>query len=189
MQVANPAGAVNGQDERATPAVDSPARFCRWVIKGRQQRVLPPLTYIQVRGASVTDFEQYKEHIEYTFNAYCKVVILHAAIDEIRRLRSTWKREISFEYLTEEKFYSFSTEDRYFAARRPAATGQFRPVFRGGTSCFFQGKTRKTQKSGVQPLFRHSESTSLGALSLFMTQAVSQHSCPFPAPIWCRRSP
>lgn len=63
----------------------------------------------------MTDFEQYKEHIEHTFNAYCKVVILHAAIDEIRRLRSTWKREISFEYLTEEKFYPISTEDIYFA--------------------------------------------------------------------------
>lgn len=63
----------------------------------------------------MTDFEQHKEHIEYTFNAYCKVVILHAAIDEIRRLRSTWKREISFEYLTEEKFYPISTEDEYFA--------------------------------------------------------------------------
>ena len=63
----------------------------------------------------MTDFEQYKEHIEHTFNAYCKVVILHAAIDEIRRLRSTWEREISFDYLTEEKFYPISTEDIYFA--------------------------------------------------------------------------
>ena len=43
-QIANPAGAVNGQDERATPAVDSLARFRKRVIKGRQQRVLPPLT-------------------------------------------------------------------------------------------------------------------------------------------------
>ena len=40
-----------------------------------------------------------------------------------------------------------------FAARRPAAAGQFQPVARGGTSCFMQGKTRKTQKSGIQPLF------------------------------------
>ena len=33
-----------------------------------------------------------------------------------------------------------------FAARRPAAAGQFRPVSRGGTSCFLQGKTRKNSK-------------------------------------------
>ena len=44
-----------------------------------------------------------------------------------------------------------------FAARRPAAAGQFRPVFRGGTSCFVQGETRKPRKSGVQPLFRQSQ--------------------------------
>lgn len=35
-----PAGAVNGQDERAAPAVDSPVCPCWWVIKGRQQGVL-----------------------------------------------------------------------------------------------------------------------------------------------------
>ena len=63
----------------------------------------------------MTDFEQYKEHIEYTFNAFCKIVICHAAIDESRRLKSTWEHEISFEYLTEEKFYPFSIEDVYFA--------------------------------------------------------------------------
>ena len=63
----------------------------------------------------MTDFEQYKEHIEYTFNAFCKIVIRHAAIDESRRLKSIWEHEISFEYLTEEKFYPFSTEDIYFA--------------------------------------------------------------------------
>ena len=32
------------------PAVDSPAYPCWWVIKGRQQGVLPPLTIIRERG-------------------------------------------------------------------------------------------------------------------------------------------
>lgn len=49
-QVAESAGAVNGQDERAAPAVDSPACPCWWVVKGRQQGVLPPLTIIRERG-------------------------------------------------------------------------------------------------------------------------------------------
>ena len=40
-----------------------------------------------------------------------------------------------------------------FAARRPAAAGQFRPVSRGGTSCFLQGKTRKTQKVAFSHFF------------------------------------
>lgn len=50
QQIAESAGAVNGQDERAMPAVDSPAWFRKWVIKGRQQKVLPPFTIIQERG-------------------------------------------------------------------------------------------------------------------------------------------
>ena len=41
-----------------------------------------------------------------------------------------------------------------FAARRPAAAGQFRPVSRGGTSCFLrEAKPVKLKKSGIQPLF------------------------------------
>ena len=32
------------------PAVDSPARFRKWVIKGRQQKVLPPFPIIEERG-------------------------------------------------------------------------------------------------------------------------------------------
>jgi len=63
----------------------------------------------------MTCTEEYKEHIEYTFNAFCKIVIRHATIDESRLLKSTWEHEISFEYLTVEKFYPFSTEDVYFA--------------------------------------------------------------------------
>lgn len=50
QQIAESAGAVNGQDERAAPAVDSPACPCWWVVKGRQQGVLPPLTIIRERG-------------------------------------------------------------------------------------------------------------------------------------------
>ncbi len=46
-QVANPAEPVNGQDERAAPAVDSPACPCWWVIKGRQPKMLPPFTIIK----------------------------------------------------------------------------------------------------------------------------------------------
>ena len=57
--------------------------------------------------------EAYKEHIEYTFNAFCRVVIHYAAINAWRD-RDRRQREISFEYLTEEKFYPFSATDKYF---------------------------------------------------------------------------
>ena len=35
----------------------------------------------------MTEDEAYKVHIQYTFNAFCKVVIRHAAIDKILKLR------------------------------------------------------------------------------------------------------
>ena len=58
--------------------------------------------------------EAYKEHIEYTFNAFCRVVIHYAAISAWRDRDKRRQREISFEYLTEEKFYPFCTSDTYF---------------------------------------------------------------------------
>ena len=54
--------------------------------------------------------EAYKEHIMYSFNGFCKVVIRYAAINAWRD-RNRRQREISFEYLTEEKFYPLSTSD------------------------------------------------------------------------------
>ena len=60
-------------------AVDSPARLCKRVIKGQQQRVLPPPVYhkrspstmykpLRKGGISMTCTEEHKEHIEYTFH-------------------------------------------------------------------------------------------------------------------------
>ena len=58
--------------------------------------------------------EIYKEHIMYTFHGFCKVVIRNAAITAWRAQQRRHKREISFEYLTEEKFYPLGTTDEYF---------------------------------------------------------------------------
>ena len=58
--------------------------------------------------------EIYKEHIMYTFHGFCKVVIRNAAITAWRDQQRRHKREISFEYLTEEKFYPLGTTDEYF---------------------------------------------------------------------------
>ena len=52
----------------------------------------------------MTCTEEYREHIEYTFHAFCKVVIRHAAIDKILKLRRRWEREVSLDYLMSEKF-------------------------------------------------------------------------------------
>ena len=67
-------------------------------------------------GISVNCTEAYKEHIEYTFNAFCRVVIRYAAINAWRDRDKRRQREISFEYLTEEKFYPLGTTDEYFEA-------------------------------------------------------------------------
>mgnify|MGYP002860113123 CR=1 FL=1 len=56
----------------------------------------------------MTEDEAYKVHIQYTFNAFCKVVIRHAAIDEILKLRRRWEREVSLDYLMDEKFVQFA---------------------------------------------------------------------------------
>ena len=60
--------------------------------------------------------EAYKEHIMYTFNGFCKVVIRNATITAWRDQHRRNKREISLEYLTEEKFYPLGTTDEYFEA-------------------------------------------------------------------------
>ena len=58
--------------------------------------------------------EAYKEHIMYTFHGFCKIVIRNAAITAWRDQHRRHKREISLEYLTEEKFYPLGTTDEYF---------------------------------------------------------------------------
>ena len=60
----------------------------------------------------MTEDEAYKVHIQYTFNAFCKVVIRHAAIDIILKLRRRWEREVSLDYLMNEKFVQFSEPEQ-----------------------------------------------------------------------------
>ena len=47
---------------------------------------------------------EYQEYIRHTHNAYCKIVIRHAVIDKILNLRRRWEREVSLDYLMNEKF-------------------------------------------------------------------------------------
>ena len=62
-------------------------------------------------GISMTCTEAYKEHIMYSFNGFCKVVIRYAAINAWRDRNRRRQKEISFEYLTEEKFYPLNTSE------------------------------------------------------------------------------
>ena len=65
----------------------------------------------------MTEYEAYQEHIRYTHDTYCRIVIRHASFDAARMLAARWRREISLEYLTEEKFVPLSTTDEYFQVR------------------------------------------------------------------------
>lgn len=58
--------------------------------------------------------EQFMEHIEYAFHAFCKIVLRYAAINAWRDLKRKETREISLDYLMSERFFEPSVMDRYF---------------------------------------------------------------------------
>lgn len=58
--------------------------------------------------------EQYREHTEYTFNAFCKIVLCHAALDTYKKIRRKQQFELSLDYLREFDFEPVTTTDEYF---------------------------------------------------------------------------
>lgn len=55
----------------------------------------------------MTDFEAYQEYIQRKHNAFCKAVVRYAARDKILQLRRKWERQISLDYLMDEKREGF----------------------------------------------------------------------------------
>ena len=55
---------------------------------------------------------EYQEYIRHTHNAFCKIVIRHAAIDKILKLRRRWEREVSLDYLMNEKFVQLAEPEQ-----------------------------------------------------------------------------
>ena len=58
--------------------------------------------------------EQYREHIERTFNAFCKIVLYHAALGAYKKIRRKQQFEVSLDYLREFDFDPIATTDEYF---------------------------------------------------------------------------
>ena len=85
----------------------------------------------------MTCTEEYKEHIEYTFHAFCKVVIRNASYTALRTWSRKHKREISLDYITEEKHYPLGTTDEYFIAPEPDE--QYTLILCGDTILFDNG--------------------------------------------------
>lgn len=98
---------------------------------------------------------EYQEHIRHTHNAYCKIVIRHAAIDIALRLRKQWEKELSLEYLMFEKFVPFSTTDEYFKEPEPCeeypftVCGQTVILYHGELAARY-GQTRSTAGRHIQ---------------------------------------
>ena len=63
----------------------------------------------------MTCTEEYKEHIEYTFHAFCKIVIRNASYTALRTWSRKHKREISLDYITDEKHYPLGTTDEFYS--------------------------------------------------------------------------
>lgn len=61
----------------------------------------------------MTNIKQYREHIECTFNAFCKIVLYHAALGAYKKLQRKQQFEVSLDYLWEFHFEPAST-DVYF---------------------------------------------------------------------------
>ncbi len=58
--------------------------------------------------------KQFMEHIEYTFSAFCKVVLRNAAVNAYRDFGRKQKREVSLDYLMSETPFEPFITDTYF---------------------------------------------------------------------------
>ena len=58
--------------------------------------------------------EQHREHIEHTFDAFCKIVLYHAALGVYKKLRKKQQFEVSLDYLCEFDFEPVTTTDEHF---------------------------------------------------------------------------
>jgi len=61
--------------------------------------------------------EEYKEHIEYTFAAFCRVVLYNAAMTAYRDFGRKQKREVSLEYLISDTYFEQYDQPTVFAVK------------------------------------------------------------------------
>lgn len=122
--------------------------------------MLSPFLIIQREGFTITELE-YQEHIQYTHNAFCKIVIRHAAIDMALRLRKRWEKEISLDYLMYEKFVPFSTEDDYLTEPESCeeytftACGQTAVLYNRELAAALSQLPKQVQEEIFQYYFQH----------------------------------
>lgn len=86
-------------------------RPCGFMLHGRL--LLSPSLW-QKGGEKMMNSEQYREHIERTFNAFCKIVLYHAALGAYKKIRRKQQFEVSLDYLREFDFEPVTTTGEYF---------------------------------------------------------------------------
>ena len=69
----------------------------------------------------MTDQIAYQEYIQRRYNAFCKTVIRCAALDKILKLKRQWERQVSLDYLMNEKFVQFARRSRTRNTHLPSA--------------------------------------------------------------------
>ena len=60
----------------------------------------------------MTDQIAYQEYIQRRYNAFCKTVIRCAALDKILKLKRQWERQVSLDYLMNEKFVQLAEPEQ-----------------------------------------------------------------------------
>lgn len=129
----------------------------------------------------MTEYEAYQEHIRYTHDTYCRIVIRHASFDAARLLAARWKREISLEYLTEEKFVPLSTTDEYFQV---PDYGETYPFSVRGQTIFLDSRSlaaalaelpEQTQEEIFLYYFQHLTQKEIGEQSGWTRSTIGRH--------------
>ena len=69
----------------------------------------------------MTDQIAYQEYIQRRYNAFCKTVIRCAALDKILKLKRQWERQVSLDYLMNEKFVQLPRRSRTRNTHLPSA--------------------------------------------------------------------
>ena len=94
----------------------------------------------------MTEYEAYQEHIRYTHDTYCQIVIRHASFDAARMLAARWKREISLEYLTEDTRGTSQSYGLNYQKTGKELMSQDEIAVMDGSKCIMQLR-------GVRPFF------------------------------------
>ena len=130
--------------------------------------------------------EAYKEHIEYTFNAFCRIVIRYAAIGAWHEWSRRRQRKVSFEYLTEEKYHTLNASGGFFIN----SYEEYPVTICGQTIMLTSGEFAEAlsvlpRKRGKLSAFTFLRDTHNRRSGKYMDAAGVRHGITYIVPCWC----